>query len=94
MMYRYGLYAIVIHSGVKADGGHYFVYARDSSGDLSVNDNKAYVSLCICIYVYVCMYVCMYVYVCVCMYVCVCIYVYVCMMYVCMYACMCMQQCS
>jgi len=32
---EYGLYAIVVHAGLTMEGGHYFVYARDSEADLS-----------------------------------------------------------
>jgi len=39
---RYGLYAIIVHSGLRLDGGHYFAYAReaDKETDLTVEDNK------------------------------------------------------
>lgn len=42
---EYGLYAIIVHSGVQLTGGHYYVYARDSDGDLTVPDRPEYVSL-------------------------------------------------
>lgn len=35
----YGLYAVIIHTGNKLDGGHYFTFARESESDLTVEED-------------------------------------------------------
>jgi ubiquitin C-terminal hydrolase len=35
----YGLYAVIIHTGTKLDGGHYFTFARDSESDLTIEED-------------------------------------------------------
>ena len=38
---RYGLYAVIVHTGVTANSGHYFMYGRNSSApDLHKPDSK------------------------------------------------------
>ncbi len=43
---QYGLYAVVVHVGMKLEGGHYYCYARDSESDLTLEDNPMYALFC------------------------------------------------